>query len=142
MKKSLLMLPLLLWACTPGDEVYCNAQGLAMGPPQYEQCRVFYFRETARYHDDFAQCGLEADNTYPQSLYDNGRWRPAQVSYSHNMYYGGGGSVFVAPDAEHNAELDRLRMRIIGPCMQKKGWKNAADWREGRIIGNYSPLQK
>ncbi|MFO0069990.1 MAG: hypothetical protein ACK529_07475 [Alphaproteobacteria bacterium] len=133
MKKSLLFLPLLLMACTPGDEVYCNAQGLTMGTLQYEQCKAFYFRETARYNADFSVCGLEADKTYPQSLYDDGRWQPAQVRYAHNMGYGGGGSIFVVPDAERNAEVDRLRMRIIGPCMQKKGWKNGSNWREGRI---------
>ena len=133
MKKLFLMLPVLLAACTPGDEVYCNAQGLAKGTPSYEQCTAFYFRETTHYNADFAQCGLEADKVYPQSLYDNGRWQPAQVSYSHAMVYSGG-SIFVVPDAEHNSEVDRLRMRIIGPCMQKKGWKNGADWREGRVI--------
>ena len=134
--RRLIWLPiLLLAACGAPNEVdYCKNQGVAPGSAEYGQCVQFYFREEASFRSDRVVCDAEADRTYPQSLYS----RPSFYHVPH-MYVGmgsrgsyGGGWVDVPTDYQQNTELDALRMRIIQPCMQKRGWNSGSTWQAGR----------
>ena len=49
----------------------------------------------------------------------------------HGGFYGGQ-SMRIEPDYRRNNELDRLRMRIIEPCMQARGWVSGSNWQAGR----------
>ena len=132
----------LLAACTPPEVEYCRGFGVE-GTPEYGKCISYYNQQEQVFGADRASCALEADRTYPPSLYDTGGF--ARV-YSGAGYWGGPyyGShvVSVPPDYARNAEVDRLRLRIIGPCMQAKGWNSAVTWQAGRSSMKAAPKTK
>ena len=131
--RALCMLPLLLLvaACTPADEQYCNGFGVG-GTAEYGKCIHYYHEQQAMFDADRQVCELEADATYPPSLYDRGRYEQVMGGFGPNCSMYGGTTVRIEPDHYHNMEVDRLRMRIIEPCMQTKGWNSARNWQAGR----------
>lgn len=144
--KKLFLIPLLLLAmgCTPPEQTYCDGFGLGMNDPEYQKCMNYYFQQEAAFRSDRQFCEFEADKTYPPTLYDNGRWERVYggLGYGHHGYGGGfGTSVFVEPDYYHNREVDGLRMRIIQPCMEAKGWNSGATWQAGRKVGGEAPAK-
>lgn len=125
---SMLGLALAVASCTPPEVEYCQRTGAS--PLTMEQCTTHYFEQEAAFNHDLSFCALEADQTYPQSLYSG--WGTALV---HNHYGGGFGHVeqlSVPPDYSKNEQIDKLRMRIIEPCMQKRGWNSGRSWEDGR----------
>ena len=51
-------------------------------------------------------------------------------------------SAFVEPDYRKNAEIDQLRLRIVGPCMAVKGWNSPTSWQAGRHAVAVAPVRK
>lgn len=131
---------LLLSACTPADISYCNQFGVA-GTAEFSKCIAYYQQEEAAFGADRAVCSAQADETYPQTLYDRGGFAHVGIGSGFGGFGGrfhgaglgyGGGVVSVPPDYYHNAEVDRLRARIITPCMQARGWNSPNSWQAGR----------
>ena len=122
-------LGLLVVSCTPPEVDYCQSTGVP--PLQLEQCTQHYFQQEAAFNHDFTFCAMEADQTYPRSLYSG--WGTALV---HNRSSRGGFSsveqVSVPPDHYKNAQVDALRQRIVEPCMQSRGWNSGVTWKAGR----------
>lgn len=119
-----------LVACTPPDVAYCKAQGAS--PMNLQPCLDYYRQQEQAFTVDLAACAVEADKTYPQSLYAD--WGTALVR-SPSAVPGGWSSteqVSIPPDTRQHAELDRLRMKIITPCMQARGWNSGVSWQDGR----------
>jgi hypothetical protein len=126
---------MLAAACTPPEQTYCNGFGLPQGNPEYQKCLSYYFQQESAFGADRQACEFEADKTYPPTLYDRGRYERVYggVGYGHYGYDGGfGTTVYVEPDYYHNREVDGLRMRIIQPCMESKGWNSGETWQAGR----------
>ena len=127
----------LLSACTPADIEYCSKFGVA-GTAEYGKCLNYYQQQEAAFGADYSLCASEADITYPTTLYDRGGFAQAGIGPGFGgRYYGGGygyggGLISVPPDYQHNAEVDRLRARIITPCMQSRGWNSQTSWQAGR----------
>lgn len=122
-------LGLLAAACTPPEVDYCQAAGAP--PSDMAACTQYYFQQEAAFRSDLAVCSVDADRTYPPSLYSG--WGTALV----HRHYGYGGfssveQVSVPPDQYRNAQLDGLRMQIIEPCMQSRGWNSGSTWQAGR----------
>jgi hypothetical protein len=124
---------LALAACTPADEQYCNGYGV-QGGTEFGKCLDYYHQQDAAFKADLAICNLEADGTYPPSLYDYGHDVPVIGGFvgPHGTWYQGGGIEHIPPDYMHNAQVDALRMRIIAPCMQAYGWNSGSSWQAGR----------
>lgn len=127
---------LLLSACTPADISYCNQFGVA-GTAEFSKCIAYYQQEEAAFGADRAVCSALADETYPQTLYDRGGFADVGFGGFGGRFHGpglgyGGGIIAVPPDYYHNAEVDRLRARIITPCMQARGWNSPTSWQAGR----------
>jgi len=120
----------VLTACAPADEEYCRSFGVA-GTAEFSKCLNYYHQQSSIFGADRARCEMEADATYPPTLYDNGRTEHVMGGFSGGVYYGGA-TVFVEPDYRHNLEVDRLRMRVIGPCMQNLGWNSPDSWQAGK----------
>ncbi|PZP83976.1 MAG: hypothetical protein DI582_09915 [Azospirillum brasilense] len=120
---------------------YCASYGLKPGDAEYQNCHAFYYEQEAAFGRDRAICEAEADGLYPRNLYS----RPS--SYPVRRYGMRGGfprteMVHVGADYQHNAQLDNLRMRIIEPCMQVRGWNSGSVWTAGRHPVNMYPLNK
>ena len=145
---------LLLAGCAaaPDEADYCRTYGIGTGHPEYAACCNYYFSQQAAFNADAAICGREADKTYPKSLYSQPYSYPARFyggpgfgfgagpfSYSRGGYYPRMQMVHVGADYQQIAEIDRLRMGIIAPCMQAQGWNSPADWRLGRHGGVAQP---
>ena len=122
---------LMLASCTPGDIQYCDKYGV-QGTPEFGKCIDYYHQQEAWFKSDRAVCELEADGTYPPSLYDYGHDVPVFGGYGPHGEWYGGGVEHIPPDYMHNAQVDGLRMRIIEPCMQEHGWNSGSDWQAGR----------
>jgi hypothetical protein len=118
-----------LASCTPPELSYC--QKMNAPPNELDKCTAYYFQQETAFNADLAVCSAEADQTYPPTLYSG--WGTARV---HGGMYGGrwysGESISVPPDYQQNAQLDELRLRIIEPCMQKRGWNSGVTWEAGR----------
>jgi hypothetical protein len=123
-----------LVGCTPADIKYCRDFGVE-GTVEYGKCVDYYQAQTAAFSADRAVCSNEADATYPPSLYDFGHYATSVGGFgafgSRGGFYGGP-SIRIEPDYRHNAQVDALRMRIIEPCMQAKGWNSGRSWQAGR----------
>jgi len=134
MKKLALLFLLLAASCGNPQDDYCESFGVREGDVEYGKCSQYFSQQQALFSSDRAVCALQADQTYPPSLYS----RP--YSYPVRFYGGRGGfahteMVHVGADYQQNAEVDRLRMRIIEPCMQARGWNSGATWQAGRHAG-------
>lgn len=119
-----------LAACTPADEQYCQRFGVG-GTAEFGKCISYYHAQDDAFNADRAQCEFEADATYPRSLYDDYHTEYVQVfggpyGFPHRE------AVTVGPDYYHNRQVDALRMRIIAPCMETKGWNSPDSWQAGR----------
>ena len=119
-----------LAACTPADEQYCNGFGVG-GTAEYGKCLDYFHQQDSWFKADLAQCSAQADQTYPPTLYDRGTMVQAMPTYWAGRYQTPE-IIDVPPDAVHNAEVDRLRARIIDPCMYAKGWNSGSSWQAGR----------
>ncbi len=122
-----------LSACTPPEIQYCSKFGVS-GTPEYAKCVGYYQQQDALFTADARFCSAQADVTYPPTLYDYGHFEPTMgggFSYG-GRYIGPPPVIDVPPDYRHNAELDALRMRIIAPCMDARGWNSPTDWQAGR----------
>lgn len=133
MKRPIMIALLLLGGCagSPTEADYCRGFGIEPGNPEYARCTQYYFEQDAAFRADGAICAQEADMTYPQSLYS----RP--TSFPVRVYGARGGfphteMVHVGADYQQIAQVDALRMRIIAPCMQKRGWVSPTSWQAGR----------
>lgn len=133
-----------LGACTPENIAYCRGFPGIEGTGEFDRCLDYYARETAAFQADYAVCSAQADQTYPQGLYDRGRLEPSGFAtyggvggfsgiggYGRWGGWGGPQWVPVPPDAAHNALVDELRQKIITPCMQSRGWNSGSDWQAG-----------
>lgn len=140
-----IMLMSFLGACngqSPNPEIgYCAQYGVKPGDAEYQNCYQYFYAQQAAFDHDRGICEAEADGTYPPSLYSRPNSFPVR-------YYGARGGfprtsmVHVGTDYQHNAQVDALRMRIIGPCMQVRGWNSASDWQAGRHPANMYPLKQ
>lgn len=134
MKRLLFPISLMLLAScatVPDEQDYCRSFGVEQGNPEFVSCTQYYFQQQALFQGDRAACAIEADQTYPRSLYS----RP--TSYPVRVYNPYGGfprteMVHVGADYQQIAQVDALRMRIIGPCMQARGWNSPLSWQAGR----------
>ncbi len=131
-----LLLPLLLLSLTscvgaPDEMDYCRSMGVEQGNPEFVSCTQYYFQQEAAFGGDRAVCDLDADLTYPRSLYSRPTSYPVRV---YNPYGGFAHTemVHVGADYQQIAQVDALRMRIIGPCMQARGWNSPLTWQAGR----------
>lgn len=136
---------MLLAACTPADEQYCRSFGVD-GTTEHRKCLEYYHHQQAAFDADRRICDAEADLTYPPTLYDRGHTEQVfQGGFGHGFGHHGYGrhgswggqhygfqTVFVGPDLARNAEVDRLRLRIVEPCMQARGWNSGTQWQAGR----------
>lgn len=125
---------MLVASCTsPADIAYCERLGVNPEHPEYTNCLNYYEAQHGAYSGDYAECSIEADKTYPKTLYDRGH-----TVYTGGFGFGGygrynvGGTGWIPPDAGHNAHVDALRNRIIEPCMREKGWRDPQNWEAGR----------
>jgi hypothetical protein len=122
---------LLLAGCTSSQVEYCRGFGVE-GTTEYGNCLSYYDQQSTLFSADRRVCELEADLTYPPSLYDYGGYGHSVGGFSYGGRYYGGSAIRIEPDFRRNAEIDRLRMRIIEPCMQAQGWKSGKSWQAGR----------
>jgi len=127
---ALSLLGLAATACTPPEVEYCRATGAT--PSQLEQCTRHFYSEEAAFRSDLRFCAAQADQTYPPSLYSG--WGTARVhgGYGFGGQWRSAQSYTIPPDYQKNAQLDSLRMNIIEPCMQSRGWNSGATWQAGR----------
>lgn len=133
MKRLLLPLSLLLvanCASAPDEQDYCRSMGIEQGNPEFVNCTQYYFQQQSIFANDRAFCDIEADQTYPRSLYS----RPTSYPVRYWGPYGPRTEmVHVGADYQQIAQVDALRMRIIGPCMQSRGWNSPLTWQAGRM---------
>ena len=132
--KTRLILSLLglaaLTACTPADEQYCQKYGVSGA--EFNKCIAYYNQQQNAFDADRDVCEMQADLTYPRSLYDHGHTEHVMGGFGYDGRYYGGTMINIPPDYRHNAQVDSLRARIVGPCMDAKGWNSANTWQAGR----------
>jgi hypothetical protein len=139
MKKSKLLafgfLLAALGACTAKDVLYCRNQGVE-GTSEQGKCMSYYQQQEGLFSADRSVCAADADEVYPPYLYDYGGYAHTTMGTGWGGHHGGGfyggQSIRIEPDFRRNSEIDRLRMRIIEPCMQAKGWVSGRTWQAGR----------
>jgi hypothetical protein len=122
---------LLVMGCTPANVQYCRSFGVE-ATAEYDKCLAYYADQQAAFGASRSACELEADTVYPPTLYDYGGYAHTTFGTGFGGRYYGGQTIRVEPDFRKNAEVDRLRMRIIEPCMQAKGWNSGSSWQAGR----------
>lgn len=117
-----------------GDVLYCRNLGVE-GTAEQGNCMAYYHQQEAVFATDRDVCMVEADKIYPPSLYDFGGYAYTSMGTGWGGHHGGfygGHTIHIDPDFRRNAELDRLRMNIIEPCMQSRGWVSGRTWQAGR----------
>jgi len=119
-----------LAGCTPANEQYCQQHGVSGA--EFNKCIVYYNQQQAIFDADRDACEMQADLTYPRSLYDYGRTEHVMGGFGYDGRYYGGTTIQVSPDYQHNAQVDSLRARIVAPCMDAKGWNSVSTWQAGR----------
>ncbi len=133
-----LMVMALVTACTPADEQYCRSFGVLPNNGEYPKCLSYFHQQESAFAADAGFCSARADQIYPPTLYDYGH-----TGYVHTYDPYRGFShiepVDIAPDYQHNAEVDALRGRIIVPCMDEHGWNSPTNWQAGRHAVKKSP---
>ena len=128
----LLFAALALSNCTPADEQYCRSFGVG-GTEDFGKCMAYYHTQEQAFNADLAVCNIQADATYPRTLYDTGRYETVMGgAFWAGRYEPGAQEAFVPPDYAHNAQLDALRARIIQPCMTAHGWNSTQSWQAGK----------
>lgn len=142
-KLVLLSLLCMATACAgPSENNYCAGYGISPGHPEYPKCSQYYFEQDALFRADRAVCDLKADELYPMSLYSRSSYYPRSGLYTGFGGWGGHHGSWVGlhqsfgggydDDYGQHAEVDRLRMNIIEPCMQQHGWNSGTTWMAGR----------
>lgn len=119
-----------LSACTPANEQYCQSFGVTGA--EMAKCLNYYDQQQAIFDADLSVCSMNADITYPPTLYDYGHTEHIPGGFGYNGQYYGGTMINIPPDYNHNRQVDALRMRIIGPCMDARGWNSPTSWIPGR----------
>jgi hypothetical protein len=134
---------LLLWltSCTPADVDYCRGFGVE-GTAEYSKCIGYYHQQQQAFTADREMCDAQADLTYPPSLMDRGGYARTSIGTGWGMHGYGGQTIRIEPDHRRNAEIQRLRMRIITPCMRTQGWNSGSNWQAGRSEVRPSPAAK
>ncbi len=130
---------LLLSACTPAEQQYCARVGTPLGHPEYNNCVNYYYNMNNWFERDRAPCLAEAKKTYPDFLYDRGGWVDVGCNGWHRHGGCGIGMTRVYPDGWKNKQIDTLRLTLMDPCMQKKGWNSASSWELGRSRPPFKP---
>lgn len=130
---------LALGGCAGDDVTYCRGFGVE-GTTEFGKCIAYFHQQEGAFNADRNVCELEADGTYPQSLYDRGSYTTTAGTFGSDGKFYAGQTIHIDPDYQHNREVDRLRMRIIGPCMQARGWNSASDWQAGRHAVTSTPV--
>lgn len=131
LRTATILIAAALAACTPADQEYCSGFGVLPGDREYPPCVTYFHQQQASFGADYNVCALEADRTYPPTLYDT--WRTGYVHRFDPRYgYAHVDTVDIPPDMAHNAQVDALRGQIIQPCMHQKGWNSAETWQAGR----------
>lgn len=143
MKRFALPLLLLLASCasSPTEVDYCRGLGVEQGNPEYANCTQYYFEQDASFRADRAICDQEADMTYPRTLYSRPTSYPVRV-YSPYGGFARTEMVHVGADYQQIAQVDALRMRIIAPCMESRGWNSGLNWQAGRHPVNMRPIKQ
>lgn len=133
--RSFAVVPLLLLlvACTPPEQDYCQRIGVVPGSVEYGNCTRYFFEQSALFNTDASYCAIQADQVYPRSLYDTWRHERVHGGY-HGRHWHSGYTVTVPPDYRHNQLVDNLRMQIVAPCMRERGWVSPLTWEAGRAI--------
>lgn len=129
----ILLLGLAACSSEPPQAEYCGRMGIIPSNPEYGNCTAYFHKMNNWFESDFAQCRIEADRLYPDALYDNG-----DISYGRVWGPRGGWDtveIRTNPDYRKNRLLESLRMNVINPCMQKKGWVSGESWEFGRAKG-------
>jgi hypothetical protein len=133
------LVALSLNACTADDVLYCRSMGVE-GTSEQGNCMQYYHAQQGAFDADRSICAREADETYPPHLYDYGGYAHTTIGSGWGGPFGGprggfygGQAIRIEPDFQRNAELDRLRMRIIAPCMRARGWVSGTSWQDGRL---------
>lgn len=142
MKRYALTVMLVLAGCasTPSEVDYCRSLGVEQGNPEYARCTQYYFEQDAAFRADRTICSQEADLTYPPTLYSRPMSYPVRVFSPYG--YPRTEMVHVGADYQQIAQVDALRMRIIGPCMQSRGWNSPGSWQAGRHPVNMRPMNQ
>lgn len=128
---TLIVLPLLAACAAPAHEDYCARYGVGKNSPEFAACSQYFFTQQAAFDTDRKACAREADVTYPPSLYSQPTAYPVRV-YSPRSAFPHTEMVYAGADYQQHAQLDAMRMRIIGPCMQARGWNSPVNWEAGR----------
>jgi hypothetical protein len=134
----IILLTLFLTACAPAERTYCQRMGTPPGHIEYNNCVRYFYEMENWFARDREPCLAKAKETYPDYLYDRGRY--GDIDYYGGYGYGsnhggfpyGGASVRIPPDAWKNSQVDDLRLKIITPCMNAKGWNSGTSWDMGR----------
>lgn len=130
---------LMLAGCgVPDNEEYCRSFGVE-GTPEFTKCLSYYSQQTAIFGADQSVCEMKADETYPPTLYDHGGYAHTMGGFGPHGEYYAGQTITIDPDWRKNQEVDRLRTRIVAPCMQSKGWNSSNDWKAGRHAVTAAP---
>lgn len=132
MKRFSILLFAMLASCATPQEDYCARYNVHPGDGEYGNCTRYFDQQQAMFQTDRAVCSVEADRTYPKSLYSRPTSFP--VRYVGRGGFGHTEMVHVGADYQQIAEVDRLRMTIIEPCMQQRGWNSGATWTAGRHV--------
>jgi hypothetical protein len=130
---SLLTIAVVISSCATLEQGYCQKFGVQPGTNEFAKCIAYYNRETGDFYNDYNICSLEADQTYPPSLYDEGSEEYIPTTCNRGGQCSGGDYIETGPNFHKNRQIDRLRNRIITPCMQAHGWRSGTNWESGRI---------
>lgn len=124
---------LLVAACTPAEQQYCERMATPPGNPEYPKCVQYFFDQTALYRADREICEFEADRVYPRALYDYGGTARVHGGFGPYGPYSAR-TIDIPPDYARNAMVDQLRAQIVGPCMASKGWRDPFNWEAGKGV--------
>lgn len=142
MKTIAIVLLLVVAGCAsaPTEVDYCRSLGVEQGHPEYANCTAYYFDQDAAFKADRTICSQEADMTYPPTLYSRPMSYPVRVFSPYG--FSRTEMVHVGADYQQIAQVDALRMRIIGPCMEARGWNSPGSWQAGRHPVNMRPIKQ
>lgn len=126
-----------LAACTPANEQYCQSFGVTGS--EFTKCMNYFDQQQAAFDADLSVCSMQADMTYPPTLYDYGHTEHIHGGFGYNGQYYGGTTISIPPDYNHNRQVDELRLRIITPCMDARGWNSPLSWQQGRHAAAKTP---
>jgi hypothetical protein len=136
MKNLLTIIPLFLaTTCTQaGEDSYCGRFNLGKDSQEYSNCKAYYSKMEGWFALDHNACSEKASAAIPEYLYDHARFGETQSIDRYGNIRSS--NIIIEPDYRRNQSLDSERDKIMGPCMQQKGWKSSTTWQAGRIGNN------